>query len=250
MIIIALIAISILIIKAKSPKYEEKIADDPIIIEEEPEIEETPVEEEAEPETPVIQEQPKVEETPVEEPKQSTNSQVNLQTNLQTESNKTEETTVKTEDSSPKNEVQSTISQETIKETKEPEPIIVEEPMETVTEEPIDETVDETEEASDETIVEATEALYTASQFKRLGVIKWNGWRWTWYSERVLPGGGLTIPGRHNDENGYICDENDYICVASSVLSKGTVVDTPFGKQGKVYDCGCDADVLDVYVGW
>lgn len=90
-------------------------------------------------------------------------------------------------------------------------------------------------------------AYYTPDQLRTMGVINWNGWKWTWYSQRILPGGGLVIPGRHVDENGYVCDENDYICLAASSLSKGTVVDTPFGKMGKVYDTGCAYDVLDVY---
>ena len=50
------------------------------------------------------------------------------------------------------------------------------------------------------------------------------------------------------DENGYVCDENDRICLASSDLEWGTVVSTPFGKEGCVYDCGCDSGTLDVYV--
>ena len=93
-------------------------------------------------------------------------------------------------------------------------------------------------------------ALYSASQFMILGNIHWNGWNWTYYSEKVLLGGGLDIPGRHNDENGYVCDENGYICLSSSSLSRGTVIDTPFGKRGKVYDTGCPPDVVDVYVNW
>lgn len=94
------------------------------------------------------------------------------------------------------------------------------------------------------------DAEYSASQFRRAGVLHWGGWRWAWYSERVLPGNGLNIPGRHADDNGYICDKNGYICVASSTLSKGTVIDTPLGKQGKVYDSGCASDIIDVYVNW
>lgn len=93
-------------------------------------------------------------------------------------------------------------------------------------------------------------AVKSASGFRRSGVIRWNGWRWTWYSSRVLPGGGLNIPGRHTDSNGYICDNNGYICLASGRLRKGTVVRTPFGKYGKVYDSGCAANTLDVYVNW
>ena len=100
-----------------------------------------------------------------------------------------------------------------------------------------------------ETVV-VSSALYTPSQFQNLGVIYYGDYRWTWYSERVLPGGGLKIPGRHNDENGYICDEDGYICLASSTLSKGTILNTPFGKQGKIYDSGCAVGTVDVYVSW
>ena len=91
---------------------------------------------------------------------------------------------------------------------------------------------------------------YSASYFRRMGVIKWGGWRWTWYSQKVLPGKGLRIPGRHVDKNGYVCDKNNYICVASSKLSKGTVIKTPFGKNGKVYDDGCASNTIDVYTNW
>ena len=95
-----------------------------------------------------------------------------------------------------------------------------------------------------------SDALYTPSDFQNMGIIDWGGWCWTFYSQRVMPGEGLVIPGRHVDYNGYVCDENDYICLASSSLDKGTVVDTPFGKMGKVYDCGCLNYILDVYVDW
>lgn len=97
---------------------------------------------------------------------------------------------------------------------------------------------------------ETSNAQYSASEFMNMGVIYWNGWRWTWYSEKVLPGGGLDIPNRHSDSNGYICDNNDYICLSSSSLHMGTVIATPFGKSGKVYDTGCANDTIDVYVSW
>ncbi len=92
------------------------------------------------------------------------------------------------------------------------------------------------------------DVYYTAGDLRFQGVIYAGDWRWTWYSQNVLPGGGLQIPGRHVDENGYICDENDRICLASSDLAWGTVVSTPFGKEGCVYDCGCASGTLDVYV--
>ena len=70
---------------------------------------------------------------------------------------------------------------------------------------------------------------------KSKGVNYFNGHRETWYSQRVLPGGGLRIPGRHVDERGLVCDENGYICVASSDYSWGTIVETSLGT-GRVYD--------------
>ena len=92
--------------------------------------------------------------------------------------------------------------------------------------------------------------LYSNEEFKYHGVIYWNDLKWTWYSQKVLPGGGLDIPGRHVDENNYVCDENDYICLASNDMPKGTIIDTPLGKKGKVYDCGCPSGVVDVYTNF
>lgn len=94
-------------------------------------------------------------------------------------------------------------------------------------------------------------ALYSPSYFRRMGVIYWGGWTWTWYSERVLPGYGLSIPGRYTDDMGYVRDGDGYICLASDSLGYGAVINTPFGGHGKVYDCGCGSyDIVDVYVGW
>ena len=100
------------------------------------------------------------------------------------------------------------------------------------------------------TYATSSSVLYSANKFKNIGVVYWNGWKWTWYSQRVLPGGGLRIPGRHVDNNGYVCDGNNYICLASSTLPYGTVINTPFGKQGKIYDTGCATDTIDVYVNF
>lgn len=91
---------------------------------------------------------------------------------------------------------------------------------------------------------------YTSYQLRRRGVIRWNGWRWTWYSQKVLRGHGLHIPGRHVDKSGYVCDKDGYICLASGRLRRGTVVRTPFGKKGKVYDSGCGRGTLDVYTNF
>lgn len=96
----------------------------------------------------------------------------------------------------------------------------------------------------------APAASYAPSELMSAGVIYWNGWRWTWYSQRVLPGGGLNIPGRHVDGSGYVCDGDGYICLACGSLGYRTVVSTPFGKSGKVYDFCETGGTLDVYVDW
>ena len=95
------------------------------------------------------------------------------------------------------------------------------------------------------------DAFYSPSYFQEMGLIEWGDWTFSWYSERVLPGTGLDIPGRYTDGMGYVRDGDGYICVASDVLPHGTVIDTPFGSMGKVYDCGVGHDDwIDVYVGW
>ena len=84
---------------------------------------------------------------------------------------------------------------------------------------------------------------------KSKGVVYYNGHRETWYSQKVLPGRGLKIPGRHVDSRGLVCDGNGYICVASSDLAKGTIVETSLGT-GKVYDSGCAKNTIDIYCNW
>jgi len=85
------------------------------------------------------------------------------------------------------------------------------------------------------------------SSFMIQGVVYDNGYKYTYYSQSVLPGGGLSIPGRHVDESGYIVDANDYIVLAGSAAI-GTIYPTPFGKYGKIYDRGTVGNHLDVYV--
>lgn len=91
---------------------------------------------------------------------------------------------------------------------------------------------------------------YTPYDLYNQGRLYWGNYQYTWYSERVLPGYGLDIEGRYTDADGFVCDGEGYICVAASSLNKGTIVDTPFGREGKVYDCGCDYGVIDVYTNW
>ncbi len=93
--------------------------------------------------------------------------------------------------------------------------------------------------------------VYTSCLTKTGGVYKnpYTGLRETYYSQKVLPGGGLVIPGRHVNEEGFVCDGDGFICVASNDYAKGTVIETSRG-MGKVYDCGCARGTLDVYVNW
>lgn len=89
--------------------------------------------------------------------------------------------------------------------------------------------------------------LYTLEQFMFSGVVNWGGYRFTYYSQQVLPGGGLPIPGRHVNAGGYVSDADGYIVLAGSA-PLGTVYATPFGYRGKIYDRGTSGNHLDVYI--
>lgn len=88
--------------------------------------------------------------------------------------------------------------------------------------------------------------LFTLREFMSAGVVNWGGFRFTYYSQSVLPGGGLAIPGRHVNADGFVADADGYIVLANS-SPKGTIIDTPFGYQGKVYDRGTVGNHYDVY---
>ena len=93
----------------------------------------------------------------------------------------------------------------------------------------------------------STERLYNLSDFMFSGVVYWSGYKFTYYSQSVLPGGGLLIPGRHVNADGYVSDGDGYIVLAGSA-PMGTVYDTPFGYKGKIYDRGTYGNHLDVYI--
>jgi glucan-binding YG repeat protein len=100
----------------------------------------------------------------------------------------------------------------------------------------------------------AQTASYTTSSgglTKSKGVVYYNGHRETYYSQRVLPGTGLNIPGRHVAEDGTIRDGDGYIVLASdlSYAARGTIIQTSLGT-GKVYDTGCAYGTIDIYTDW
>ena len=88
-----------------------------------------------------------------------------------------------------------------------------------------------------------------ANSLRHNGTMDRGGWHYTYYSQKVLPGWGLDIPGRHVGLADMVMDKHGYVCVASSSLSKGTVLETPFG-MAKVYDTGCPYGTIDVYTNW
>ena len=94
---------------------------------------------------------------------------------------------------------------------------------------------------------------YSGAKLRNSGVLYWGGCKWTWYTQRILPGRGLNIPGRHLDKEGFVCDRNGYIVLAMTRSDRvnRTVVPTPFGKFGKCYDCGGGGSAWrDVYTNW
>ena len=86
--------------------------------------------------------------------------------------------------------------------------------------------------------------------FKKFGIIYYNNVKMTYYSDKVLPGGGLNIPGKHYEDN-FVVDKDGFIVVASNIkVPKGTIYNTPFGRLAKVYDrCeACNINWIDIYV--
>ena len=89
---------------------------------------------------------------------------------------------------------------------------------------------------------------YAASELKTQGVICDGDYRYTWYSQRILPGGGLEIEGRHVSDEGYVVDAEERIVVASSDLDRGTELEVPFGSgKAVVLDTGCASGTIDIY---
>ena len=86
---------------------------------------------------------------------------------------------------------------------------------------------------------------------KSKGVVYYNGHRETYYSQKVLAGGGLKISGRHVAKDGTVRDKDGYICVAAnpSFYPGGATLMISLGPA-KVYDCGCAYGTIDVYCNW
>lgn len=97
-------------------------------------------------------------------------------------------------------------------------------------------------------ITVSAQKIYSKEEFIHQGVINWNGWNWTYYLLSMFPGSTSTpVQGKHVNEDQFVCDGDGYVILASVDLPPYTVVKTPFGYMGKVYDTGCPSGVLDVY---
>lgn len=88
---------------------------------------------------------------------------------------------------------------------------------------------------------------------RSMGVVESGGETFTWYSENVLPGGGLhdlNSNGRTTNDEGFVTDGDGYIAIASpdESIPIGTEVDTPWGTA-RVYDYN-PGDSWDCYVSW
>lgn len=81
------------------------------------------------------------------------------------------------------------------------------------------------------------------------GINYFNGVRESYYSQKVLSGGGLNIPGRHVASDGTIRDADGYIVVASDNQPKGSTGQSSLGAY-KVYDTGVGHSGIDVYTNW
>ena len=98
----------------------------------------------------------------------------------------------------------------------------------------------------------STDGYMTADEFYNYGIVNHNGECFTYYSEQVLPGEGLEVPGRYTDWEGYVCDGEGYVVLATPdeyTHPRGSTIELPTGRMGKFYDF-CPEGSIDVYVNW
>lgn len=82
-------------------------------------------------------------------------------------------------------------------------------------------------------------------------MIEWGGWTWTYYTLTDFPGETSTPVGEKIiNSQGYVCDKDGFVILASEELQPYTIIKTPFGYYGKVYDTGCPLGIIDVYTNW
>lgn len=103
------------------------------------------------------------------------------------------------------------------------------------------------EEEAEEAELERQAQLTLARNFKSMGVMHTDKYRFTWYSSNVLH--HYRTEEWTPDEAGMYRDSDGYIVVASYIHKQGITIDTPFG-MGKVYDKCETPGTIDIYVNW
>ena len=88
-----------------------------------------------------------------------------------------------------------------------------------------------------------------AQYLYKMGRIPFNGHQETWYSQKVLPGGGLNIPGRHVGKDSFVMDKDKFICVATTLVKMNKEIKTSCGK-GKRYDTCPTPNLVVLYTDW
>ena len=130
-------------------------------------------------------------------------------------------------------------------------------PTEEVTEEILEEPI-AAEELTNDEYFEGVKLQYSAPYditdnklTATKGVVYFNGHKECYYTQTLLPGECLYLPGRHVAEDGTIRDGDGYICVAANLkfLPRYTKVMTTLGP-GIVYDTGCAYGTVDIYTDW
>lgn len=96
---------------------------------------------------------------------------------------------------------------------------------------------------------------YYINYLRTKGPVHWRGRKYTYYTSRLCPIYKLPVPGLHLDKYGMWCDKWDYIVLGSSITNKvnRTIIATPFGKYGRVYDTGgysTPSWLCDTAVNW
>ena len=96
----------------------------------------------------------------------------------------------------------------------------------------------------------STTAEKTLQEFMNEGRVKWQDKEYTYYSIQEFPEQAVAapggVPGKWFD-GGYMKDKDGYLVLASD-KDFGTIVDTPFGAKGKVYDRGVSSNHYDVFI--
>ena len=102
----------------------------------------------------------------------------------------------------------------------------------------------------------STDGVISSSKFYWNGGCRYNGYYWTYYSTKQnLSWTALfnyidkKTGGHYFDSEGFCRDGDGYIIIASKYHSNGTVVSTPFGTAGRVWDC-CPEGNMDVLTNW